>query len=290
MGDIRKQTIGFLGLGAMGLPMATRLCKAGYSLNVVRHRRPQPVQQLETLGAKVVRDVAEMIEQSDVVMTILPSDREMESSLLQEDVLFRVRPGLVLVEMTSGSKGVMKRVDEEFRSRGASVLDAPVSGGTSGAENGTLTIMAGGSPAVIEAVRDILGELAANVIPVGDVGDGKAVKAINQMLAGIHMLATVEAIQLARKLNLDMSRVLEVVSQSSGASWIFTHKSKDILTGNDSLGFKMNLMIKDLGIALSDGASVSMPLASLARSLYLLASHKFGEVDFSAVSKLFDAE
>ncbi|MCL6445652.1 MAG: NAD(P)-dependent oxidoreductase [Alicyclobacillus sp.] len=194
MGGNRKQRIGFLGLGAMGLPMATRLCKAGYSLIIVRHKREEPVATLQKLGAQLVGSIGEMIEKSDVIMSILPSDREIESSLLQEAILSKVRPGIVLVEMTSGSKGVMKRVHREFESRGATVLDAPVSGGTSGAINGTLTVMAGGDPAVIESVQDILEVLSRSVIRVGEVGDGKAVKAINQMLAAIHMLATSEAV------------------------------------------------------------------------------------------------
>jgi 3-hydroxyisobutyrate dehydrogenase-like beta-hydroxyacid dehydrogenase len=278
--------IAFIGLGAMGLPMARRLIQAGHSLNIVRHRNILPVEELAQLGAKLHERVADAIKLCEMIISILPADKEMESVLLDKSVLEIVKPGTWLVEMTSGSPQMMKEVSKVYIEKGARILDAPVSGGTIGAEQGTLTLMIGGKQEDFEEVKPVLNVIGKNFFVVGSVGAGKAVKAINQLLAGLHMLAASEAIAIAEKLQVDLNMLSEVVGKSSGGSWMFANKLKSVAEKQFEPGFKMNLMKKDIGIAIKEGEGISIPVSSIAYQLYEMASLENGDQDFSAISKL----
>ena len=277
---------GFIGLGAMGLPMARNLLKNGYSLSVAVNRNRQPVDKLVRQGAVELASSEEVIARSDVICTILPADAEMESVLLAEPVLSSLRPGQTLIEMTSGTPSMMRRVAEAWQARGAQVLDAPVSGGTVGAEQGTLTVMTGGDPEVLERVRPILEAMARKIYRVGGIGSGKAIKAINQMLAAIHMMAAAEAAALAEKLGIDSEILKEVIGASSGASWMMANKLDSLLKEQFEPGFKMALMKKDIRIAVSEaGEDLRLGLARFVLDAYEQASAHYGELDFSAISK-----
>jgi 3-hydroxyisobutyrate dehydrogenase-like beta-hydroxyacid dehydrogenase len=278
--------IAFIGLGAMGLPMARRLIKAGHVLNIVKHRNTLPVEELAHLGAKVHEHVVDATKLCEMIISILPADKEMESVLLDPSVLETVKPGTWLVEMTSGSPQMMKRISKAYLEKGARVLDAPVSGGTVGAEQGTLTLMIGGNQDDFEEVKPVLDAIGKNFFVVGPSGAGKAVKAINQLLAGIHMLAASEAIAIAEQLQVDLNMLNEVVGKSSGGSWMFANKLKSVAEQQYKPGFKMNLMKKDIGIAIKEGEGISIPVSSIAFQLYEMACLDNGDEDFSAVSKL----
>lgn len=286
MSSLDMRQIAFLGLGAMGLPMAKNLAGAGFKLHVTVHRDPAPAEELRRLGAEVHDSPAGAIAAAGAIVSILPEDRQMRQVLLAEEVLAEVREGQLLLEMTSGSPGAMKEVAEAFAGKGALVLDAPVSGGTLGAEKGTLTVMAGGSDEALELAQPILEAMAQTVHPVGAIGAGKAVKAINQMLAAVHMLAASEAIALAEKLNVDLDALQKVIGSSSGGSWMFANKSQAIAGRNFQPGFKLNLMKKDIGIALQEAAGQPMPVTSHAFQLYEMAAKESGELDFAAVSRV----
>lgn len=281
--DLKK--VGFIGLGAMGLPMAKNLVKNGYELHVTSHRNRGPVEDLTKAGAIEHSSITDIASICNVLISILPTDQEMEKVLLSEDVLARLRSDTVLIEMTSGSPGMMKKVNEAYQEKGIRVLDAPVSGGTAGAENGTLTIMAGGDAEVLEAVRPVLDAMSQNIYLVGPVGAGKAIKAINQMLAGIHMIASAEAVALAEKLEIDMDMLKNVVGNSSGASWILMNKLDSLQNRNFIPGFKLSLMRKDIQIAVDEAADQDLQFASYALDLYKKSEHENGEQDFSAISK-----
>jgi 3-hydroxyisobutyrate dehydrogenase-like beta-hydroxyacid dehydrogenase len=278
--------ITFIGLGAMGLPMAKRLAAAGHGLHIVRHRNPTPVEELVSLGAKVYGHAAEAAVHGEMIISILPADREMEDVLLDTSFLEAVKPGAWLIEMTSGSPQMMKKVAAAYTSQGVRVLDAPVSGGTIGAEQGTLTLMIGGSQDDLDAVKLVLDAIGKNFFVVGPHGAGKAVKAINQLLAGIHMLAASEALAIAGNLQVDLNKLREVVGKSSGGSWIFANKSQAVEESRFEPGFRLNLMKKDIGIAINEGKGVSLPLSALALQLYEMAGLHSGDLDFSAVGKL----
>ncbi|MED4227716.1 NAD(P)-dependent oxidoreductase [Neobacillus cucumis] len=281
--DVKR--IGFIGLGAMGLPMAKNLLKNGFGLHIVAHRNRGPVEELKQAGAIEESSAAEIVSNCQVLISILPEDREMEAVLLSEEVLQQLKPGQVLIEMTSGSPDMMKKVNAVYQEKGARVLDAPVSGGTIGAEKGTLTVMAGGDLELVETCGPVLNAMAENIYLVGAVGAGKAIKAINQMLAGIHMLASAEAIALAETLEIDKEVIKEVIGKSSGSSWMLLNKADTLAKRDYTPGFKLSLMKKDIQIAINESAENNLPLASFALNLFESAATKDGELDFSAVGK-----
>lgn len=276
--------IGFIGLGAMGLPMARNLLRRGYEVHLAVHRNPEPVRALEQEGAAVHDSVVSAAAACDALISILPTDREMESVLLEEKLLEAAGGIKLLIEMTSGSPAMMKRVQAEYSRRGVPVLDAPVSGGTAGAENGTLTVMAGGDAGTLEEAEPVLQAVAANIFHVGPAGAGKAIKAINQMLAGVHMIAAAEALALAGKLGIDGNALKQVIGNSSGMSWMLLNKL-DAMAGRDFRpGFKERLMRKDVAIAVEEGRQLPLPLASLALQLYTMKEKEIGDLDFSAIA------
>ncbi len=277
--------VGFIGLGAMGLPMAQNLLKQGFELQVAQHVNPDPVIVLQKQGAQVHSNLVEVIRSSEVVISILPTDQELNEVLLSEEIIAAFQENAILIEMTSGSPDAIKNLDRVYRENGIRILDAPVSGGTSGAENGTLTAMVGGDPFTLNEVEEVIGAMAKNVYSVGDVGTGKAIKAINQMLAGIHMIATSEAISLAKELDVDTAILKEVIGDSSGQSWILMNKLDSIVNQQFDPGFKLKLMKKDVQIAVDEGRTSVLPIASLALQLYKLAEKEDGELDFAAISK-----
>lgn len=280
-----KQKIGFIGLGAMGLPMAKNILEAGFELCIAKHKNPLPIESLKKAGANVYANAEEVVAHSDVVISILPTDKEVEAVLLSDNVINAFQDNAILVEMTSGSPDKIKKLAEIYQSRQIRILDAPVSGGTIGAEQGTLTIMVGGKADLLEEVRDVIHAMARHVYLVGDVGAGNAIKAINQMLAGIHMIASSEAISLAKELNVDMAMIKEVIGNSSGASWMLLNKTDAIVKEDFNPGFKLDLMKKDIQIAVDEGKSSVLPIASLALQLYKAAQQESGQLDFAAISK-----
>ncbi|MEH7492834.1 NAD(P)-dependent oxidoreductase [Neobacillus niacini] len=279
------RSVGFIGLGAMGLPMAKNLIKKGFELHVAAHRNRGPVEELTKIGAIEHDTIGKIISNCQVLISILPADKEMEAVLLSEDVIGRFTPDHILIEMTSGSPEMMKKVNNAYHEKGTRVLDAPVSGGTIGAENGTLTVMAGGNAELLEDCRPVLNAMAENIYLVGAIGAGKAIKAINQMLAGIHMAATAEAVALAEKLKIDKEVVKQVVGKSSGASWMLLNKFDTLSERNFAPGFKLNLMKKDIQIAVNEGAERELPLASYVLELFEKESQENGELDFAVIGK-----
>ncbi|UOQ86965.1 NAD(P)-dependent oxidoreductase [Gracilibacillus salinarum] len=277
--------IGFIGLGAMGLPMAQNILKQGFQLHVAQHRNPDPVTVLENQGAQVHASLADVIRNSDVVISILPTDQELNDVLLSEEIMESFHQEAILIEMTSGSPDAIKRLHKVYNNKGIRVLDAPVSGGTPGAESGTLTVMLGGEQSTLDEVEDVINAMAKNVYSVGDVGAGNAVKAINQMLAGIHMIATSEAVRLANELNVDTGVLKEVIGNSSGQSWMLMNKLDAIVQEQFEPGFKLKLMKKDVQIAVNEARTSALPIASLALELYQSAQKEYGESDFAAISK-----
>nr|WP_263324751.1 NAD(P)-dependent oxidoreductase [Neobacillus sp. Marseille-Q6967] len=279
------KSVGFIGLGAMGLPMAKNLLKEGFELHVAAHRNRGPVEELTKAGAVEHATVGEIVSNCQVLISILPADTEMETVLLAEGVLGRFTSEQILIEMTSGSPAMMKKVNAAYAEKGARVLDAPVSGGTIGAENGTLTVMAGGDAELLEECRPVLDAMAENIYLVGAIGAGKAIKAINQMLAGIQMAAAAEAVALAEKLEIDRDVIKQVIGKSSGASWMLLNKIDTLTERNFAPGFKFNLMKKDIQIAVNEGAEKQLPLASYVLDLFEKNAQEYGELDFSAIGK-----
>lgn len=282
---MKHKHIGFIGLGAMGLPMALNLLEHGYTVHITPHRNLESIKALVEKGAVEHTTIANLAAEAEVLISILPEDKEMEAVLLAPSTLDRLSSSCILVEMTSGSPEMMKKINSIYVARGIRVLDAPVSGGTIGAQNGTLTVMAGGSEEELEAVRPVLEVMAKNIYLVGEVGAGKAIKAINQMLAAIHMIAAAEAVALSEELGINKDILKQVIGNSSGGSWMMLNKVDDLSRRSYIPGFKHKLMKKDVQIAVNEGINLKLPLANQALQMFLSSEKQDGDLDFSSIGK-----
>ena len=281
--------VGFIGLGAMGLPMAKRVIGAGYPILTMCHRRRGPVDALATLGATVLETPADIAGQADVIVTILPADAELEEAALGARGLVEAfGAGKILVDMTTATAQTLLRVEKALAERGGRVLDAPVSGGTVAAENGTLTIMVGGETELLERVRPLLETMGKNIVHVGGVGQGKLVKIVNQVMAAIHLLALGEAFALGVRCGADPKVLYDVIKASSGYSKMMDLRLPGFLfEGTFQPGFRLDLMKKDVNLAVDSAQAVGMPLmfGSLAAQVFSAASTAGrGSEDFAAAA------
>lgn len=269
-------TVGFIGLGAMGLPMAQRLVKAGFSTVTTFHKRREPAEALASLGAKIVKTPAEIAGQADVIVTVLPADRELEDTVFgQHGLLKGFSSGKVLIDMTTATAMSLLKVERAIQAVGGRVLDAPVSGGTAGASAGTLTIMVGGDPALLEQYRPLLDAMGSRIIHVGATGQGKVIKTINQMMAAIHLLAIGEAFALGVRCGADPNTMYDVIKESSGYSRMMDLRLPNfLLAGSFEPGFKLDLMKKDVNLAVESGKAQGVPLllTSTAAQVFTAAS------------------
>jgi 3-hydroxyisobutyrate dehydrogenase-like beta-hydroxyacid dehydrogenase len=281
--------IGFLGLGAMGLPMAKRVLQGGYELLTAIHHRRDPAEELAALGAEVVASPAEVARKSDAVITIVPADAELRETVFGEQGLARgFSPGGILIDMTTATALTLQEVEKGLAKLGVRVLDAPVSGGTVGAENGTLTIMAGGDGDLLQTWRPLLETMGKNIVHVGGVGQGKVVKIVNQVMAAIHLLAMGEAFSLGMKCGADPKALYDVIKASSGYSKMMDLRLPGFLfEGMFQPGFKLDLMKKDVNLAVESAKSLGIPLmfGSLAAQVFSAASTAGrGAEDFAAAA------
>jgi 3-hydroxyisobutyrate dehydrogenase-like beta-hydroxyacid dehydrogenase len=273
----------------MGLPMARRIVKQGYPLVTTIHRNRGPADELAALGAKVATTAAEVTAQSDVVITILPADAELEESVLgPQGVLKGMTAGKALIDMTTCTASTVIHIAEKIQAVGGRVLDAPVSGGTAGAETGTLTIMAGGDSALLEEFRPLLNAMGTRIVHVGAIGHGKVIKIINQALAAIHLLAIGEVFALGVKCGLEENLIYNVIKESSGHSRMMDARLQFLFAGSFEPGFKLDLMKKDVLLALDSAREQSIPalFTSSAAQLFTAASAAgYGNADFSRAAE-----
>lgn len=279
-----KPQIAFIGLGAMGFPMAERLLAAGYPMKVAVHKNREKVTILAKQGAEITESFAEAVRGAKLIFSILPADAEMRDLYLDERILMCIEPDAVVIEMTSATMSVMQEIGTVLKARGIRVLDCPVSGGISGANNGTLTLIVGGDPDVLEEVREPLMCIANNIYHVGALGTGKGLKAVNQMLVGIHMAAIAQALALAEKIGVSEDKFYEVVSHSSGDSKVLNSKFPMIKSRHFEQGFQMKLMKKDLKNALHHGEGLDLSMLKQAIDLFERVPEEMALKDFSVVS------
>jgi len=286
------RTIGFIGLGQMGGPMAGRLLRAGYPL-VVHDARPEAAKPLLDQGANWAESPAAVARRATTIITIVPSSIEVRALLTgTEGLLSTLQPGSVLLEMTTSDPAVTRELAALVEARGAVLLDAPVSGGVKGAREGTLSIMVGGAEAVLEDVRPILGRLGAKIFHVGPVGAGHAMKLVNNVCSAAALLVTAEAVAVATRAGIDPARAVDILQVSSGRSnasdWKFP---QFILTGRFDAGFAIRLMVKDLdGYArLARETGVPSLLGTAAAECYRMAlARGMAEEDHTAVVRLIE--
>jgi len=270
--------------------MAKRVLSAGHTLYTTVHQRREPAEELRAMGASVLATPGEVAAATDVVITILPADAELKEVVFgAAGILGGITAGKVLIEMTSGTALAMQEVDEAIGAKGGSVLDAPVSGGTPAAEQGTLTIMVGGEESLLERYRPLLQSMGTRIVHVGKAGQGKVVKIVNQMMAAIHLLTIGEAFALGITNGADPDILYEVIKNSSGYSKMMDLRLPEfLLKGSFDPGFKLDLMKKDVNLAIESAKNSNTPLlltAAAARVFAAASADGKGDRDFSAAAQ-----
>jgi len=282
-------TVGFIGLGIMGNPMAQNLIEAGYDLVVYNRTR----EKAEELGGAMVADSPkEVAESSDVIITMLPDSPQVDEVLAGEDgVLEGVRDGALIVDMSTISPVVTEELSEKAREQGASMLDAPVSGGDVGAIEGTLSIMVGGSEEDFERARPLFEVMGDTVTHVGPVGTGQVVKAANQIVVALTIEAVSEALVLGSRGGVSPEKILEVLGGGLAGNKVMEVKREKLLDHSFDPGFKVELHHKDLGIALAAGREygVTLPVTAVVdQMLQDLITNGRGDRDHSALLTLIE--
>lgn len=278
--------IGFIGLGIMGKPMSRNLLKAGHEL-VVYDVRPEPVEELAAEGAARGQSPKDVASRSDIVITMLPDGPEVEQVILGPNgVLEAARPGLVVVDMSSISPVVARKVGEECARRSVEFLDAPVSGGEPGAIHATLAIMVGGEKSTYETVLPVFQALGKTITLTGPVGAGNVTKLANQIMVAVNIAGIGEALALATKAGVNPEVVFSAVKGGLAGSAALNAKAPMILARNFQPGFRIRLHHKDLrnALAAAEAHEVPLPLTSVVQQMLVaLIAKGEGELDHSGI-------
>ncbi len=288
--------IAFIGLGNMGGPMAVNLLQAGHAVRVF-DLLPAAVDTAVAAGATAATDAVAAVAEAQVVISMLPASRHVESLYLgPEGLLASIPANALVIDCSTIAPASARKVAEALAARGLQMLDAPVSGGTAGAAAGTLTFIVGGEEAALERARPLLEVMGRNVFHMGGVGAGQVAKLCNNMALGVIMAVTGEAIALGVAHGLDPKALSQMMAVSTSRSWAteVCNPWPDVLENTPASrgytgGFGNDLMLKDLGLAAEAamGVGASIPLGELARNLYAMNSRQGnGGLDFSSVVRM----
>jgi 2-hydroxy-3-oxopropionate reductase len=283
--------IGFIGPGIMGGPMAVNLMKGGHKLWVYA-RRPAATQSLVAVGATACATPAEVARHADVIFTIVSDTPDVESVIFGEQgIASQARPGTVIVDMSTISPTATKSFAERLAQQGIDMLDAPVSGGETGAINGTLSIMVGGKTKVFERVKPLFECMGKNIVHIGDNGAGQVAKACNQIVVAVTIEAVAEALTFARKNGADPAKVREALMGGFAGSKIMEVHGKRMLDNDFKPGFKVGLHQKDMRIVMETAhqLGVALPAAALVtQHLNALMGTGDTNLDSAAVVKVIE--
>ena len=286
-----KLRVGYIGLGAMGKPMALNILKAGFPLTVF-NRTAEKAGELLTAGAEWADSPADLARRSDVVFTNVSNTADVLSVVLgQSGVREGVRPGMIFVDNSTISPTGSREIYESLRALGVSALDAPVSGGEIGAQNGSLTIMVGGDAESLELVRPILNAVGKKITHIGGAGAGQIAKAANQIMVAAQMVAEAELMIFAQKAGADPVKVIEAIKGGAAQCWTLDVKPQRLFAGNRTPGFKASLQAKDLAIVMETARQNLMSLPGTAVSAQLfnaLCAMGEGNLDNSAVIRVIE--
>jgi 2-hydroxy-3-oxopropionate reductase len=285
------EKVGFIGLGIMGKPMAKNLLEAGHEL-VVYNRTREKAEELASEGATVAGSPKEVAERSDVIITMLPDSPQVAEVLAGENgVLEGIREGALIVDMSTISPVVTEELSEKAKEKGASMLDAPVSGGDVGAIEGTLAIMVGGSEEDFERALPLFEVMGGTVTHVGPSGTGQVVKAANQIVVALTIEAVSEALVLGSKGGVAPEKILDVLGGGLAGNKVMELKREKLLGHSFDPGFRIELHHKDLGIALAAGREygVTLPVTAIVdQMLETLKMRGKGDRDHSAILTLIE--
>ena len=280
-------TIGFIGLGRMGRPMACNLCKNGFKL-LVHDVNSEPVKVLTEHGARAARSVAEVTRESEIVVTMLPSSAEVEAVALGPDgVLANGSRGQILLDMSTIDPAVTERVAKAIETRGMSMVDAPVGRLASHADRGESLFMVGASDADFRRILPLLEAMGTTILHCGPVSTGGKTKLVNNYICVVLCQMNAEALALAQKFGLDLRRTLEVLHGTTATNGqLKVNWAAKVLAGDISPGFTIDLAHKDMSLILSaaNGARVPLALGAVTREMFSLArAGGYGQCDFSAI-------
>ncbi len=286
--------IGFVGLGIMGAPMALNLMKAGYSLKVYNRSDRPGVQEVVEAGGSRAASPREAAEGSDVIITIVTDTPDVEAVILGEDgVVHGARTGATVIDMSTISPRVTREIGARLRESGVHMLDAPVSGGDVGAQNGTLSIMVGGEQAVFDDCLPVFEAMGKNINLIGGSGAGQTTKACNQIAVACTNLAMAEALMLAAASDMDVQKVLDAISGGAAGSWQMTNLGPRILKGDFDPGFMVRLQQKDLKLVLeaANDVKLALPGTSIAHQYFNIVERLGGaDEGTQALIKAYEAQ
>ena len=280
--------VGMVGLGALGLPIAINLLKAGLNLQVhTRSRRAESDPQLD--DARRCANPAAAADNVDVLLLCVSDDGGVNDVLFGQDgAAEQLQPGCIVIDCSTISPKGAQRAAAQLEQIGVHYLDAPVTGGTEGARAGSLTVLVGGDADVLATVRPLLEVIGGSIHHIGAVGRGQQAKAVNQVLVAGSYAAVAEAIALGQRLELPMQTVIDALKSGAAGSWALNHRSGSMLEEKYPLGFKMSLHRKDLVIALEAANTVELdlPITALVKKLESeLINRGYGDEDVSALHR-----
>lgn len=263
--------IAFIGLGVMGAPMAGHLFRAGHTLSVFNRSPAKAQAWVEKHGGRIGSSPADAADGADVVIACVGNDADLAAVTLGSDGAFAaMAPGRLFIDHTTVSASLARRLAAEAHERLIDSVDAPVSGGQAGAQNGALSIMCGGSEAAIAAAHPIMESYAARIVHVGAAGAGQTTKMVNQVcIAGV-LQGLSEALRFAQAADLDLDRVFEAISGGAAQSWQMTNRWATMAQDTFDFGFAIDWMRKDLGLALEEARAngATLPMTALVDQFY----------------------
>jgi 2-hydroxymethylglutarate dehydrogenase len=283
-------SVGFIGVGNMGNPMAGNVLKAGFPMTVF-DMNPKAMENLLQVGARRGTSAQDVVDRSEVVLTSLPASPDVEAAYLEPGGLERAKPGTILIDLSSVLPSTPRKIEPRARARGVHFLEAPVSGGVTGARAATLAIMVGGEKAALAQAEPVLRAMGPNIFHVGPAGAGNTVKAINNMMACVNSAAMMEGFVLGVKAGLDPMTIYEVVKASSGGSKALERIPRALIPRDFEPGFKVALMNKDLETFHSIAKELHVPVtfSSLAQHYQQAAlAAGLGEQDTSVVFTIIE--
>jgi 2-hydroxy-3-oxopropionate reductase len=288
---MNNPTIGFIGLGIMGKPMARHLLKAGYPL-VIHNRSRVAMDELSKEGAQIGMNSQDVAARSQVIVTMLPDSPDVELVYAGEKGIFAgLKSGTLIIDMSSISPVVARKLAADAEKRGSDMLDAPVSGGEAGAISATLSIMIGGKTTAVERAMPIFQTLGKNIIHVGDAGAGQVTKAANQMVVGTTIAIVGEALVLAAKAGVDPAKVRQALLGGFAQSKILEAHGQKMLDRNFKPGFRIRLHEKDMKIALATGSEYGVPLmvtGVVGQMMTAMKAMGNGDLDHSGLVKFVE--
>ena len=283
--------LGMVGLGALGLPMAVNLHRAGFPLQV--HTRSRDAERNPALlGCRGCATAAETADGVDILVLCVSDDNAINAVLFgRGGASETLAEGSLVVDCSTISPSTARAAADQLADQKVHYIDAPVTGGTEGAQAGTLTVLAGGEPSTLERARPVLDTIGSTIHHFGPVGSGQQVKAVNQVLVAGSYAAVAEALALGERLGLPMPAVVDALRHGAAGSWALSHRSRAMLEGHYPLGFRLALHHKDLGIALGAAADVNLnlPIATQVRAMEQdLMTRGHGDEDVSCLRRWLD--